>query len=68
MCSSGRWETGGSHQKVPDARNARGSQDQTVMELAEIPNRGERDGVRPYLEARHRPWLKDRATHTFQKY
>jgi hypothetical protein len=38
------------------------------MELAEIPNRGEREGVRPYLEARHRPWLKDRATHTFQKY
>ena len=34
-------ELEGSHQKVPDARKARGSQDPTGMTLAEIPNKGE---------------------------
>jgi hypothetical protein len=36
MCSNGGWRTGGSHQKVPDARKARGSQNPTGMTLAEI--------------------------------
>uniref|UniRef100_A0A0V1KJ88 Uncharacterized protein n=1 Tax=Trichinella nativa TaxID=6335 RepID=A0A0V1KJ88_9BILA len=40
--SKGRWETGGSQQKVPDARKAKGSQDKTGMTLAEMPNQGER--------------------------
>ena len=39
----GDGELGGSHQKVPDARKARGSQD--PMTLAEIPNKGERKPV-----------------------
>jgi hypothetical protein len=38
----GNW---GSHQKVPDVRKAGGSQDITVMILAEIPNKGEREPV-----------------------
>ena len=40
--SKGRWETGGSQQKVPDARKANGSQDTTGMTLAEMPNQRER--------------------------
>ena len=31
VCSNGGWGTGGSHQKVPDARKARGSKDPTEM-------------------------------------
>jgi hypothetical protein len=38
-------ELWGSHQKVPDARKARGSQDPTGMTLVEIPNKGEREPV-----------------------
>jgi hypothetical protein len=34
--------TGGSHQKIPDHRKARGSQDLKRI-LAEIPNKGERE-------------------------
>jgi hypothetical protein len=34
-----------SQQKVPEARYARGCQDQTGMTLAEIPNKGEREPV-----------------------
>jgi hypothetical protein len=45
VCSSGVWGTEGSHKKVPDAREARGSQDPTGMTLAEIPNKGEREPV-----------------------
>jgi hypothetical protein len=46
LCSCGGWGTGGSHQKVSDARKARGSQDPTgMMTLAEIPNKGEREPV-----------------------
>jgi hypothetical protein len=37
--------TGDSHQKVPDARKAKGSQGPTSMTLAEIPNKGEREPV-----------------------
>ena len=40
--SSGRWRTGDSHQKVPDARKARCSQDPKGMKLAEIHNKGEK--------------------------
>ena len=38
----GRWETGDSQQKVPDAREANSSQDTTGMTLAEMPNQRER--------------------------
>ena len=41
--SSGGWGIGGSHQKVPDTRKARGFQDPMRMTLAEIPNKGERE-------------------------
>jgi hypothetical protein len=34
-------KTGGSHQNVPGASKARGSQDPTGMRLAEMPNKGE---------------------------
>ena len=37
----GRWRVEGSHEKVSDARKARGSQDPMGMTLAEIPNKGE---------------------------
>jgi hypothetical protein len=37
----GGWGTGSGHQKVPEARKARGSQDSTGMRLAEIPKRRE---------------------------
>jgi hypothetical protein len=40
-CSSGGWGTGHSHHQVPDARKARGSQDPTVIRLAEMPNKVE---------------------------
>ena len=43
--SNGRWGTGGSNQKVPDARKARASQDPTGMTLAEIPHKGEGEPV-----------------------
>ena len=43
--SSGRWGPGGSHQKVPNAREARGSQDPTGLTLAKIPNKGEIEPV-----------------------
>ena len=39
------WGIGSSHQQVPDARKARGSQDPTGMTLAEIPNKGEIEPV-----------------------
>ena len=45
MCSSEGWETGSNHQKVPDARKARGSQDTTEMALGKIANKGERETV-----------------------
>jgi hypothetical protein len=45
MCSSGGWETGNNNQKVPDAREARASQDPTGMTLAEILHRGEGEPV-----------------------
>jgi hypothetical protein len=35
-----RWKTEGSHQKVPEARKERGSQEPMGM-TAEIPNKGE---------------------------
>ena len=41
MYGSGGWGTEGSHKKVSDAREARGSQDPMVMISAEIPNKGE---------------------------
>jgi hypothetical protein len=42
VCSNVGWGTGGSHQKILDARKARSSQDTTGMTLAKIPNKGER--------------------------
>jgi hypothetical protein len=45
VCHNRVWGTGGSHQQVPDARKARGSQDTTGMRLVEMPNKGERELV-----------------------
>jgi hypothetical protein len=45
VCSSDRWGTGGSHKKVPVAREARGSQDPMGITLAEIPNKSKREPV-----------------------
>jgi hypothetical protein len=42
LCSNWGWEAGDSHQKVPEARKTRGSQDSKGMILAQIPNKGER--------------------------
>jgi hypothetical protein len=53
VCSSKKWGTGGSNQKVPDARKARGSQDPTGMTLAEIPNKGEREPVEIMLNLKY---------------
>jgi hypothetical protein len=39
VCSNWEWETEGSHQQVPDARKARGSQDSTGMTLPEMSNK-----------------------------
>ena len=41
MCSSGGRGIGGSHEKVPDARDPRGSQNPTGRTLAKIPNKEE---------------------------
>jgi hypothetical protein len=41
VCISGGWGTGGSHQKVPDARKARSPQDSMGRTLTKIPNKGE---------------------------
>jgi hypothetical protein len=41
VCSNGRCGTGSIHQKVPDARKARGSQDPMRMTLAKIANKRE---------------------------
>ena len=41
----GGGRTRGSHQKVPDGRDPRYSQDPTGMILATIPNKGERELV-----------------------
>ena len=61
VCSNGEWGTGGSHQKVPDARKTRGSQDPIGMRLVEILNKGEGE---PYPEVRQGPCLGDVATHS----
>jgi hypothetical protein len=45
VCSCGRGGAEGSHQKVSDARKARGYQNPTGMTLAEIHNKGEREPV-----------------------
>jgi len=45
VCGSRGWETWDSHQKVPDFRKVRGSQDPMEMTLAEISNKGERETV-----------------------
>jgi hypothetical protein len=45
VCSNGGWETGGSHQKLPGARKARGFQDPPGMTLAEILNIGEKEPI-----------------------
>jgi hypothetical protein len=42
---SGGQGTRGSHQQVPDARKAKGSQDPTGMRSAEMPNKGEGEPV-----------------------
>ena len=46
MCSNGGWETGVSYQKVPDAKKAKGSQDQIGMALAETSNKQEKEHVK----------------------
>ena len=54
MCSNGGWGTGGSNQKVPDARKARASQDPTGMTLAEVPHKGEEEPVHlPHMMDKH---------------
>jgi hypothetical protein len=45
VCSNGGWGTGGSNQKVPDARKARAFQDPMAMTLAEILNKVEGEPV-----------------------
>ena len=45
VCSNGGWETGGSNQKVPDARKARVSQDPTGTTIAEISHKVEGEPV-----------------------
>jgi len=40
-CSSRGWGAVGSHEKVPDVKEARGSQDPNGMILADAPNKGE---------------------------
>lgn len=40
-CSSEGEGTGGSHEKVTDFREARGSQEPMVTTLAKIPNKGD---------------------------
>jgi hypothetical protein len=64
VCSNGEWGTGGSNQKVPDARKARASQDPTGMTLAKIPYKGEGEPV----ETISMPWLRDRVTHPSPKF
>jgi hypothetical protein len=44
-CTSGEWGAGGSHQKVPATRKARGSQDPKGMRLVEMPNKREGEPV-----------------------
>lgn len=41
ICNSVGFGTQGSHQKVPGAKEARGSEDPSGLTLAEIPNIGE---------------------------
>ena len=45
LCSNGGWVTGGSNQKVSDARKERGSQDPIGKTLAEIAHKGEAELV-----------------------
>jgi hypothetical protein len=45
VCINVGLEIGGSHQQVPDARKARGLQDQTGMILVEMPNKEEGEPV-----------------------
>jgi hypothetical protein len=45
MCSSGGWENRGSHQKVPDARKARGPKNSAEITLSEISNKREGEPV-----------------------
>ena len=52
-----------SHQKVPDARKARGFQDPTGMTLAEILKKWGEHLQRQYPEVRHCHWLRGGATH-----
>ena len=45
VCSNGRWGTGGSNHKVPDARKANVFQKPTGMILAEILKKEERQSI-----------------------
>ena len=45
VCSNGGWGTGVSHEKAPDSKEARHSQDPKWMTLAKIPNKGEVEPV-----------------------
>lgn len=51
----GGWGTVDSHQKVPDARKTRGSQDPTGMRLAEMLNKGEGEAVETISRGQARP-------------
>jgi hypothetical protein len=46
VCGSGECGTGGSNQKVPDARKARASQDPMGITLAKITHKGEVEPVK----------------------
>jgi hypothetical protein len=50
VCSSGGLGSGGSHQKLPDVRKARGSQDLTGRTLAEISNKGGKRTCRDHMQ------------------
>ena len=50
VCDNGGWGTGGSHQKIPDIKKARGSQDLTGMRLAEMFTKGEGESVRDHIQ------------------
>jgi hypothetical protein len=45
VCGNGGWGAGDSHQKIPDARKARGSQHPMGLALAEILNKEVRESI-----------------------
>jgi hypothetical protein len=59
VCSNGGWGSGDSHQQVPDARHARGSQDPTAMTLAEMSIKGDGESVKTISIGWARPLLPE---------